>query len=59
MQDVEGCNVKKRIEAEVHWCFTFEKGKACAGASGRKQRQVCVWCENYKRKKDGEDEKNH
>ena len=59
MQNVEGCNVQKRIEAEVRWCFTYEQEKACAGASGRKLRQVCVWCPNYRRKKDGEDEKNY
>lgn len=57
MQDVEGSNVKARIEAEVRWCFTFEEKKACPGAGGRKLRQVCVWCPNYRRKEDGENEK--
>lgn len=59
MQSLEGCDVKKRIEKEVHWCFTFEKGHQCAGASGRKLRQVCVWCPNYKRKEGENNEKDH
>ena len=41
---------EQRIEKELHWCFTYEKnGISCAGASGRKLRQVCVWCPNYRK----------
>ena len=59
MQKLGERDVKKRIEAEVRWCFTFEQGAQCAGASERKLRQVCVWCPNY-RKGEGEDnEKDH
>lgn len=42
---------EKRIEAELQWCFTFdpERREMCAGASGRKLRQICVWCPNYRK----------
>lgn len=50
MSKVEASDVKKRIDAEIRWCFTFEEKRECAGASGRKLRQVCTWCPNYKRK---------
>ncbi len=55
MQNVEGSDHEKRIAAELRWCFTYEEGKtgSCAGASGRKMRQVCIWCDNLK-KREGE-----
>ena len=57
MQNVEGSDHEKRIAAELRWCFTYEEGKtgSCAGASGRKMRQICIWCENLKKR---EEEKN-
>lgn len=41
---------EERIKTELHWCFIFEQGGSCAGASGRKLRQVCIWCPNYHKK---------
>ena len=34
---------------EYELCFTYEPGDSheCCGASGRKFRQVCVYCPNY------------
>ena len=55
---MEDGDVKKRIETEIRWCMTFEEGKACKGAGGRKMRQTCVWCENL-RKKGKKDEKGN
>lgn len=41
-----------RIKTEIQWCFTFDRdGGSCAGASGRKLRQVCVWCPKFQKKK--------
>ena len=42
--------------AEYEWCFTYEpeQKNKCKGASGRKLRQVCVWCPNYQSRKQGE-----
>ena len=57
MRKVEDGDVEKRIETEVRWCFTFKEGKTCVGASGRKLRQTCIWCPNYKKEKD-ENEKS-
>ena len=41
-------------------CFTYEpEGQACCGASGRKMRQVCIYCPNYeqwRRRKEKEKE---
>lgn len=49
---------EQRIEKELNWCFTYEKnGISCAGASGRKLRQVCVWCPNYRKGEKKENEK--
>jgi len=45
---MERSNHEKRIEAEIAWCYTFEPGQKCRGASGRKLRQVCIWCPNYR-----------
>lgn len=60
MQGLEECDVKKRVEAEIRWCFTYEddRRRECAGASGRKLRQVCIYCPNYRRG-EGENEKNN
>ena len=57
MQSLEGCDVKKRIEAEIRWCFTFEERRTCAGASGRKLRQTCIYCPNYQKGERNDDEK--
>lgn len=58
MQNVEGSDHEKRIKEELRWCYTFEEGKKCIGAGGRKLRQICVWCPNYqKERRMEEDEK--
>lgn len=51
MQSLDKCDHAKRIETELRWCFTYEpeKNPICAGASGRKLRQVCIWCPNYQK----------
>ena len=38
----EGDIAESRPEHE--WCFTFDPEGECRGASGRKARQVCVYC---------------
>ena len=30
-------------------CLAYEEGHMCMGASGRKLRQVCIYCPNYQR----------
>ena len=30
-------------------CLVYEEGHECMGASGRKFRQVCIYCPNYQR----------
>lgn len=45
-------------------CMTFEQGKKCCGASGRKYRRVCIYCPNYddewkKRTEERKEEENH
>lgn len=57
MQDVSVSEFRKRIEKEIQWCMTFEEKKPCAGAGGRKLRQVCVWCPNYRKGEKKENEK--
>lgn len=59
MQSLEECDVKKRINAEIRYCFTFEEEKkwTCAGASGRKLRQVCIYCPNFRKGEGKDDEK--
>ena len=58
MQSLDKSDHAKRIETELHWCFTYEKnGNSCAGASGRKLRQVCIWCPNYRKGEKKENEK--
>ena len=60
MQSLGKCDHAERIETELRWCFTFEPGKqmSCAGASGRKLRQVCVWCPNYQKGVEKDNEKS-
>lgn len=41
--------MQERIAEEISYCFTYEKGSSCAGASGRKMKEVCVWCPNFER----------
>lgn len=55
MQGLENSDVQKRIEKEIRWCMTYEDGKTCKGAGGRKLRQVCVYCNNFRK---GEGENN-
>ena len=59
MQSLDKSDHEKRIETELRWCFTYEPGgrRICTGASGRKLRQVCVWCPNYREKEGEENEK--
>ena len=51
---MERSDHEKRIAAEIAWCYTYEPGQACYGASGRKLRRVCIWCPNYQRENDKE-----
>lgn len=51
-----------RKKEEISYCFTFEPGekRICFGASGRKLRQICVYCPNWIRyKKIKTEEKKH
>ena len=54
---------EKTVEKEIQMCFTYEKeneDQECCGASGRKMRQVCIYCPNYRRhlqRKDKDKEK--
>ena len=59
MQSLEECDVKKRINGEISRCFTFKPERTCKGAGGRKLRQVCVWCPNYRKGEGEKNEKNH
>ena len=59
MQNLPDGDFRKRINADIYWCFTFnenENGK-CKGASGRKLRRVCVWCPNFQKGEEKENEK--
>lgn len=49
MPGVERSEHETRIATELHWCYTYEPGTECRGASGRKLRQICTWCPNYRR----------
>ena len=52
----------RRIREEISYCFTFEPGeeRTCFGASGRKLRQVCIYCPNWIRyNKSKMEEKKH
>ena len=51
MQGMEWGNDGAGIK-EFEMCFTYEKNQdkdECCGASGRKFREVCVYCPNYER----------
>ena len=50
MQAMDRGRETKRIEYES--CFTYEKDQdtdECRGASGRKMRRVCIYCQNFER----------
>ena len=53
-----------KIKDELERCFIYEPEGECRGASGRKLRQVCVYCPMYsrylkqKREKEKKDEEN-
>ena len=55
---------ERKMMDEITRCFTFEPEGECRGASGRKLRQVCVYCPMYsrylkqKREKEKKDEEN-
>ena len=57
MPDMEECNHGKRDEHLM--CFTFEEGKRCIGASGRKLRRVCIYCPNWIRNGEKEGRKDN
>lgn len=50
-----------RKKEEISYCFTFnpEEERTCFGASGRKLRQVCVYCTNWIRYNKKMEEKKH
>ena len=55
---MERGNHAGRITREIEMCFVYEKdkeGQECCGASGRKLRQVCVYCPNYQRRQQREE----
>ena len=56
----EGIYIEK-VKTELAWCFTYDQAEECRGASGRKLRQVCIYCPNYrpKLKKKGDDDNGH
>jgi len=39
----------ERIKKELAWCMTYDQADTCRGASGRKLRQVCIWCQKYQK----------
>lgn len=45
------------IRPEHEWCFIYEPEGECRGASGRKLRQVCVYCPMMQRYYDKKDER--
>ena len=47
-------------KTEHEKCYTFDKDQenTCKGASGRKLRQVCIWCPNYQKGEKKENEKS-
>ena len=50
----------EKVKTELAWCMTFDQAEECRGASGRKLRQVCIWCpkfQNHQRKRERDDEK--
>ena len=55
---------ERKMMDEVTRCFIYEPEGECRGASGRKLRQVCVYCPMYsrylkqKREKEKKNEEN-
>jgi len=55
---------ERKMMDEITRCFIYEPEGECRGASGRKLRQVCVYCPMYsrylkqKREKEKKDEEN-
>ena len=45
------------ISAEIAWCMTYDQAESCCGASGRKLRQVCVWCPKMLKEYGNKDER--
>ena len=35
------------VKQEIVWCMMYDQTDSCCGASGRKLRQVCIWCPRY------------
>ena len=48
-----------RIRREISYCFTYEPGETCYGASGRKLRRTCIHCPCYQKKIKKTEEKDH
>lgn len=38
--------------------MTYDQADTCRGASGRKLRQVCIWCPKYEKQQKKREEKN-
>ena len=55
---------ERKMMDEITRCFIYEPEGECRGASGRKLRQVCVYCPMYsrylkqKREKEKKNEEN-
>ena len=49
---------EERIRDEIEHCFKYEpeEKQICFGAGGRRLRRVCIYCPNYRDKRE---EKNH
>ena len=47
-----------RVKRELAWCMTYDQADTCRGASGRKLRQVCIWCPRYQEHQKREKEKD-
>ena len=48
-----------RVKQEIAWCMTYDQADTCRGASGRKPRQVCIWCPKYQEHQKGKKEKEN
>lgn len=53
-------NHDETVRRELNWCFTFEPDSRamCHGASGRKLRQLCIYCPNLIRDERKEEQEN-
>ena len=52
---------ERKMMDEVERCFTYDPEGECRGASGRKMRQVCVYCpmmQNYYKQKEKREKDN-